>query len=575
MSFTELRKRIAVGCVDFSEIINEDLLFIDKTLLIKEFIDNAGSTVTLIPRPRRFGKTLNLSMLHHFFAAEVANRPTKNLFAGLKISQAGEKYMIHQGQYPVIFLSFKSVDGASYETAIEQLKDLICDMYSNYSELLESDRLMANQKHYFNSIFESTANESQLRCALFNLIKFLYQHYNKKVMVFIDEYDTPIQAGYSNNFYQKITQFMRNLLGNALKDNFFVYRALLTGIMRITKESIFSGLNNLKIYSIFNDCYGEYFGFTEEEVNDLATTVGLVDKLPSMKEWYNGYQIGGVTLYNPWSIMNYLQEGGTLACYWVNTSGNQIIKDLLLQPSLNIEGTLQTLLEGKSIGCYFCEDMVFDDLEKDPNLIWSFFLLTGYLTIVGSQKIQAEYYCNLRIPNKEIYFLYCRLINLWLFQKEKPSSQQYLINYLLNGDVKNFKLSLKMVMLRIVSFYDVSSQPESFYHGLMVGFLAALDKNLYEVKSNRESGDGRYDIAIFPKDVSKLGVLIELKQLNLPTIKRVKKADLMRSLTKEAEKALVQINQGNYHLEFEQRSISQVLKIGLAFKGKNFQLVSE
>ena len=575
MSFTQLRKRIAVGCDNFGSLIRKDLLFVDKTLFIKEFLDNKGTKVTLIMRPRRFGKTLNLSMLHHFFAAEVANQPTKDLFTGLKISQAGEKYMAHQGQYSVIFLSFKSVDGASYEIAIEQLKNLMRNLYNN-SGLLIKEHLTDYQKLYFNSIIQKTANETDLKGALFTLIKFLYQYYNKKIMVFIDECDTPLQAGYINDYYVDIVDFMRSLLGNALKSNIYLDRALLTGIMRISKESIFSGLNNLKIYSIFNDCYGEYFGFTEEEVNDSATKVGLVDKLPSMKEWYNGYQIGGVTLYNPWSIMNCLQEGGTLACYWVNTSGNQIIKDLLMKSNLEVKKVLQTLLEGGSIQRVVYEDLVFDDLKKNKNLIWTFFLLTGYLKLIDFRREKTKIHSTLAIPNEEVQGLYCEFIEEWFFQEDKDSeSYNNFVNNLSIGDVEKFKISLKDFMLRVVSFYDFSHEPESFYHGLMLGFLAALNKNLYEIKSNQESGDGRYDIAIFPKDASKLGILIELKQLNLRTVKRVKKADLMRSLTKEAKKALVQINQSNYHLEFEQRSVSQVLKIGLAFKGKNFHLVSE
>ena len=556
--------KLPMGCEDFRTLIDKKLLFVDKTLLIKEFIDDDGTTVSLITRPRRFGKTLNLSMLHYFFAETVYKKPTEGLFNGLKISQAGEQYMAHQGQYPVIFLSFKEAVSGNFKKMISELKELMEGLYELHSHLLESPHLTKNQKESFQAILDQETNEAQLKKALFKLTQYLYAHYQKKVIVLIDEYDTPIQASYFNKYYQKMIEVMRGLLGSCLKTNPYLERAVLTGITRVSKESLFSGLNNIAVYSLLNRQYKDYFGFTEKEVNRLACKMNYQDKLNEMKAWYNGYEIGGTTLYNPWSIISCMKNNGLLRSYWLNTSGNELVKKLLINSSIEFKQDFESLLRGKSIYKFIREDMVFSDLEDKANesLIWSLFLVSGYLKIVNfSEELEDEgFYCELSIPNREIHCLYCLLIKTWLRGEQKPEWYKEFIENLLVGKTENFEADLKIILENIVSSHDVAN--EKFYHGLVLGFLSTL-KN-YEIKSNRESARGRYDIAVIPNDSQALGLLFELKS--------IKETTSNATLIKQAQKALQQIDDKNYVAEFKQRGICKVLKVALVFKGKDFYL---
>ena len=558
---------LPTSCEDFRMLIDEKLLFVDKTLFIKEFIDNSsGAQVSLITRPRRFGKTLNLSMLHYFFAEKVLKEPTKGLFNGLKISEAGEQYMAHQGQYPVIFITFKQLEADTYEGMLTNLQRLMSRVYKMHRELLDSPYLMAEQKSDFKKIIRCEANESHLKTALFDLTEYLYTHYQKKVMVFIDEYDTPIQTGYLNKYYQEIVETMRSLLGTCLKTNLYLKRALLTGITRVSKESLFSGLNNLIIYSLLNRKYKDHFGFTEEEVNAIACQMGCKDKLVEMKDWYNGYEVGGTTLYNPWSIISCLDNDGLIQSYWVNTSGNELVKRLLINSSIEFKQDFESLLRGKTIYKFIREDIVFSDLEDKANesLIWSLFFISGYLKIVTFPKeIEDEgLYCELSIPNQEIHCLYRLLIKAWLRGEKKPEWYKKFIENLLVGETEGFDAGLKFILENIAGQHDVVKKPELFYHGLLLGFLSTL-KN-YEIKSNRESGRGRYDIVVIPNDHQALGLLFELKS--------VKKTTTDATLAKQAKKALKQIDDKYYIAEFTQRKIHQVLKIGIAFRGKDFHI---
>ena len=562
---------LPVGEEDFRVLIDKKLLFVDKTLLIKEFLDNESIKVSLITRPRRFGKTLNLSMLHYFFVEKVFNNPTKGLFDGLKISEAGEQYMAYQGQYPVIFISFKQLETDTYEGMLSDLQKLMSRIYKIHLELLDSPRLVEEQKSDFKKIISSQADEAYLKVALFNLTEYLYMHYQKKVIVLIDEYDAPIQASYFNNYYEKAIKMMRSLLGNCLKTNPYLERALLTGITRVSKESLFSGLNNLKIYSLLDRKYQDHFGFTEAEVNMLAKEMNHQDKLTEMKTWYNGYVIGNTTLYNPWSVISCLDNDGLMKNYWLNTSGNELIKKLLFDSTIDFKKNFEKLLRGKTIHEYIREDMVFNDLGQDESLIWSLFFVAGYLKIVkplpSKKKQSSSIYCALQIPNQEIHDFYSCLIQNWLRGKKNEKWYATFVEHLLVGNIKEFEAGLKTILENIASTYDVAKTPEAFYHGLVIGLLATLKsyeiKN-YEIKSNRESGRGRYDIVIIPEDPQSLGLLFELK--------RVEKTTTDATLSKQAQKALQQIDDKNYVAEFKQRGIHKVLKIALVFKGKDFQI---
>ena len=555
--------KLPMGCEDFRTLIDEKFLFVDKTLLIKELIDD-GTTVSLITRPRRFGKTLNLSMLRYFFAEKVKNKPTKNLFNGLKISEAGEQYMAHQGQYPVIFLTLKRVKSNSFPEMVIHLKGLMEDLYQPYIDLLASPRLTTNQKKYFQAILNQEVDQFELKKALFKLTEYLYTHYQQEVIVLIDEYDTPVEAGYFNGYYPQVIEMMREFLGNCLKTNDYLKRAVLTGITRVSKESLFSGLNNIAVYSLLNRQYKDYFGFTEKEVNELACKMNYQDKLSEMKAWYNGYKIGETTLYNPWSIISCMKNEGLLQSYWVNTSGNELIKKLLINSSINFKKNFERLLRGKTIHEYIKEDMVFNDLEQDESLLWSLFFVAGYLKIVkpleSKKKQGSSIYCALQIPNQEIHVLYSSLIQDWLRGKKDEKWYATFVEHLLAGKVKKFEADLKVILENIASSHDTAN--ETFYHGLVLGFLSSLKH--YEIKSNRESGRGRYDIAVIPNDARALGLLFELKS--------IKKTASDATLIKQAQKALQQIDDKNYVTEFKQRGIHKVLKIALVFKGKDFYL---
>jgi hypothetical protein len=557
---------LPIGYDNFGDLIDRGLTFVDKSLLIKEFLDDKGTQVILITRPRRFGKTINLSMLHHFFAANVYGKPTKELFAGLKIMQQSSQYLQHQGNYPVVALSFKDVKDGEFKSAYSNLARLLSRTYKEHISVLESPKLTSEQKYSFEAILKGKADESQVRSSLLDLTDCLYQHYGKKAILLIDEYDTPIQSGYAHDYYDKVIEVMRHLFSASLKSNPYLYRAVLTGILRIARESLFSGLNNLKVYSVLNRKYSEYFGFTEAEVNSLFSQTSLKNDPEQIKEWYNGYKMGGTVIYNPWSIVNCIQEQGTLKPYWVNTSDNKLVKDLLIQSSTKFKHEFELLLEGKVVKKFIDENFVFPELKASEEAIWSLLLMTGYLKVVSSEETLQGTLCQLEIPNQEIRNLYRKIIELWLSNGKGIEWYNEFLNHLLTGNVKGFEDSLSNIMLQTISVHDLAREPEAFYQGLMIGLTASLDKRDYEKKSNRESGYGRYDIVIIPRDINKLAIILELKSVKAPK----KGENLKLLLQQEAKEALIQIDKNAYSSELKQRGIKNVLKMGLAFCGKDF-----
>jgi hypothetical protein len=359
---------------------------------------------------------------------------------------------------------------------------------------------------------------------------------------------------------------MRGLFSAGLKSNPYLYRAMLTGILRVSKESLFSGLNNLKVYSVLNSKYSEHFGFTEAEVNSLFTQTNLKNDPEQIKEWYNGYKIGGTVIYNPWSIVNCIQEQGVLKPYWVNTSDNTLVKDLLIQSSTQFKHKFELLLEGKVVEQFIDENFVFTELKGNEAAVWSLLLMTGYLKAVFSKETEQGTLCQLQVPNQEIRNLYRKIIEQWLSNGKGVQWYNEFLNYLLTGNVEGFKASLGDIMMQTISVYDIAREPEAFYQGLMIGLTASLDKSDYEKKSNRESGYGRYDIAIIPRDTNKLAIILELKSVTPPK----KEKNLAPMLRQEAKEALTQIDHNKYTAELKQRGIRNVLKIGLAFSGKEF-----
>jgi hypothetical protein len=552
--------RLPIGYDDFRKVIDNKLDFVDKTLFAKDVIDDTAEVI-LITRPRRFGKTFNLSMLRYFFADKVNGQSTQELFDGLKIAQSGAQYMQHQGQHPAIFLTFKDVKETSFDAAYASICKLMSQIYLEHEELLESPNLTSQQKIIYKKVMEEQAAEVDIRSALKDLTHYLYRHHGKKPVVLIDEYDAPIQSGYLHGYYPKIVSFMQSLLGAALKTNSYLHKAVLTGILRISKESLFSGLNNLKVYSLLNKRYAKYFGFTETEVEQLLIKAKLQQLHDEIKKWYNGYQIGEETVYNPWSIVNCLQEEGSLKPYWVNTSDNALIKNLLVQTSGEFKKQFELLLQKKPIEKIIDENFVFDDMVKDESAAWSLLLMAGYLKVTDSLQTDQGLRCVLEIPNREINNLYRGIIERWLSNGYGVEWYNRFLQHLLEGNVIAFEEALTHILQQTISVHDTAKQPEAFYHGLMLGFTASLNQKEYEVKSNHESGYGRYDIVLIPQNKQRLGIILEIK---------ITKED---DLQKTAEQALDQIDKQQYEAELKQRGISHILKIGIAFKGKKLALL--
>lgn len=558
--------RLPVGQSDFEQIIKSQFHYVDKSLLIKEIIED--DQIILITRPRRFGKTLNLSMLHYFFDQKLDDKAKGSLFDHLKIAEETAICQTHQRKYPVISCSFKDVKEQSFSDAYAGICNVIKRIYSEHRYLLESQTLAKEDREIYTAILEKRADGSDIKEALLALTRHLQRHHNSKVVVLIDEYDTPIQSGYLHGYYPKIVDFFRVFFGAALKDNKQIFKAVLTGILRVAKENLFSGLNNLVIYSMLDKNYGAYFGFTEAEVVNLVKQAKLEKQLEEVKQWYNGYQVGENTLYNPWSIASYLKEK-LLRTYWINTSDNALIKKLMMNSSLRFKQQLEALLQNQPLKKIIDPNIVFDDLNQSEAAVWSLLLMSGYLKPITAEYNDQGTTCQLKIPNMEVRNLYRQIIEQWLSNGKGVDWYNEFLQALLTGDTETFGDYLHDIMLQTISYYDIAHQPEAFYQGLMIGLTASLDKNHYQLKSNKESGNGRYDIMMIPRDLQQLGIVIELK-----SVKPVSDENqLKQQLEQEAQQALQQINSKNYDSEFKQQGLTQWLKIGLAFSGKHFCIV--
>ena len=557
--------RFPIGYDDFGEIVEKRLNYVDKTLFIKEILDDINTKAIIITRPRRFGKTFNLSLLHYFLAANVYGRPTQGLFDKLNIATCtgSEKYMQHQGKYPVVSISFKDIKQATFSDVLEKFNELIIRVYDQHNYLETSDKLTSAQKELYRIILHRKANQSQLEGTLQTLTECLSIHHGVKPWLLIDEYDTPIQAAYVEGYYNEMIKFMRGIFSAALKNNPYLDKAVITGILRVAKESLFSGVNNLKVYSVLGSKYSEHFGFTESEVDNILHRAHLLDKAVDIKQWYNGYQIDKVTIYNPWSIVNCIQEEGNLKPYWINTSDNQLIKDLLKKSPLTFKKDFESLIEGNTVETLIDEQMAFQYLNNNPEATWSLLLMAGYLKPAASRETDQGVFAKLAIPNREVRNLYRQIIEQWLSNGYGIGWYNVFIESLLEGRMEEFKDHLEKVLLQIVSCHDVSKEPEAFYHGLLLGFMVSLNQT-HEIKSNRESGLGRFDILIIPQDLTKYGIVMELK---------VK--DEKETLEACAHRALQQIEQKKYIEELKQRGIAKVIQMGIGFKGKEFALATQ
>jgi len=556
-----MKKSIQIGISDFKELIEENNYFVDKSLLIKEFLEN-GAKIILTPRPRRFGKTLNLSMLRYFFDIRT-KADTKELFKDLKIENEKE-IMKLQGEYPVVFVSFKGVKYNNFENAMSAIEMLMSEVYKEYRYLMESEIFKEDEKRDFNKIINREADVVLLTISIKNLTNYLYKYYNKKVILLIDEYDVPIQESYMRDYYDKMMSLIRNMLSDALKDNIYLEKAMITGILRVAKESIFSGLNNLEVNTLLRYRFNDKFGFTEEEVKELSNYYNANDEFESIKQWYNGYIFGGEIIYNPWSVLNYLKnrrEG--FMPYWINSSSNDLIKKLLLKGDTNMKLELEELIAGNSISKAIDDSIVMSEVEDSNENIWSFLLMCGYLKAIKTENIEGILNCELKIPNKEVLIFYNNLIEKWF--KESMTNQKYelMLKTLITGDIEIFAGLFKQFVINNISYFDVSGkEPERVYHAFVLGMLISLSKN-YEVKSNKESGYGRYDVMIIPKDISKIGIIIEFKKID----------DFLSDTIEEGTaKALKQIEDKKYETELLEKGIKDIVKLAIVFKGKEVKV---
>ena len=548
-------RTLPIGISDYVRAQSE-YYYVDKTMLIKEFLDKKP-LVSLFTRPRRFGKTLNMDMLRVFF--EISDEDTSRYFMDKNIWKCGAQYQAHQGKYPVIFLTFKDVKFDTWKATIDKIRGLLQEEYGRHQELLISDRISQYEKEYFSKILDATANEVELTSALERLSKMLATHYEKSPIIIIDEYDTPIQEGYSKDFYDEIISFMRNFFSGAFKDNKNLSYGFLTGILRIAQESIFSGLNNLTVNSVMDEEYSQFFGFTSDEVKVMLEYYNMSDKENELKDWYDGYRFGNEEIYNPWSVINYISRGGIPQAYWVNTGKNEILDDVMRTSTDDIAERLHALLQGESVIARIDQNVVYRSLAEEPSNIYSLLLVAGYLK-TQKKELQADgaYLCEVSIPNKEIASVYKNEILSYFLQIGviTRTTANKIAESLYANDYKKLQKAIAEYLDKSISFYDGGA--EGFYHGLMLGLIALMD-NQYKIKSNRESGDGRYDVCLIPRGKRYPGIILELKW------KEKLKED---ALNKLGEDALAQIDNLRYDLEMKEDGITNILKFGIAFSGK-------
>lgn len=544
------KKPLPIGISDF-RVATEDYYYVDKTLMIRDFIDNKPM-VSLFTRPRRFGKTLNMDMLRVFF--EKTQEDTSVFFRDKMIWKCGDTYTSYQGKYPVIFLTFKDVKCSSWEETLEKIRRLVSMEYMRHMELGDSERLNVYEKERFLRLADGRADEVDYQMALQLLSLLLNKHYGERAVIIIDEYDTPIQQGHLCGFYTDIIPFMRNFFSGGLKDNPHLAYGFMTGILRVAKESIFSGLNNLKIYSLLDEAYSQYFGFTRDEVREMLDYYNAGDKLEEVCEWYDGYLFGSTGIFNPWSVINYIGDNCFPKAFWQSTGSNDIIGEIIAAATPEVTEKLYMLLCGQSITTYVDTGVIYPEIRNNPYSVYSFLLIAGYLRVSAVYpQHDGNYMCDVSIPNKEIAFVYEKEILNRMKQNGTSISIQQAV---FSGDADRLQPLLEQFMLQSIASLDGAN--EGFYHGMMLGLCAVLG-NCYRVRSNRESGRGRFDICLFPREKSMPGFLFEFK------FTKDEKADL-GALAKEA---LKQIKEKKYDTELLDSGITKIVKIGIAFRGKN------
>ena len=550
---------VPIGDTIFREVCVNNY-YVDKTLLIKDIIDE-GTKVMLFTRPRRFGKSLNMDMLKTFF--EKTAEDTARFFMDKKIWQQGKEYTDQQGKYPVIFISLKDIKADNWETALEILKGVVADEYVRHDELETSTLITKTDATFYQRIINLTASAVDYMRSIQVLSRMLCAHYKKKPIIIIDEYDTPIQEGYINGYYNEAISFLRNFFSTALKDNPCLTFSVLTGILRIGKESIFSGLNNIRIYSVLDKKYSAYFGFTIDEVKAICEYYNASEKLIEIKEWYDGYKFGETEIFNPWSVLSYFDNQCQAIPFWSQTSANVVISEIIENLSGAGITNLKKIIEGYPVESVIRTDIIYPSLKDPQTNILGFLLMTGYLKSTETTIDEdGAYVCKLEIPNKEIKSIYRQEILSLTLKSAGESIVENLKKSLMSKDAELLKNTLKKFLLNSISYYD--GLKENYYHGLLLG-MSVIFSSYYYPLSNRESGEGRYDIQLTPKEKNMPGIIIEIKASDKASYE---------DLRLLAESALEQINNKKYDTDLIAMGIESIYKYGIAFNGKHVEVIS-
>ena len=551
-------KKIGIGESDFKGLRVRDNYYIDKTMYIKDIMDNE-SRVILVTRPRRFGKTLNMSMLKYYF--DCTKKDSKELFQGLKILEQEEKYTSKLGYYPVIYVTLKDAGLMNYNLMMMQLKTIMMEVYYEHRYVLEKEEMSEGERKIFNRMLSAEANDIDIMNSLKILSKILYQYYNKPVILLIDEYDVPLQNAYIQGYYEEAVSFYRTFYGVTFKDNPYLEKTVITGVSRVAKESIFSGANNFDVYTVLDDEFSDDFGITEEEMEKAIQDFGIEEDRKEIKKWYDGYRIGNTEgIYNPWSILNYLKNK-QLKQYWVNTSSNDLIK-LVLKNSSTIKEKMERLLKDEEIEVPINLETIIVGIENNEDNIWGVMLGTGYLKVTEVVNL-AEHIYKVKLPNYEIKLLFQQIINDWFRNKVMGNDLKSILKDLVTLNLDEFERKFRVLVKEMFSYMDVGENTaENFYHAFVLGMLVGL-KDTYYVNSNRESGYGRYDIMLEPKEKSGNSFIMEFKVLD--DIKEKTIEDTIKN-------AKEQIDKKEYEAILKEKGYTNITKMVFAFKAKEVKM---
>ena len=552
-------KPLPIGVEDFKRLVDNGYYFVDKTLMIKELLENK-ETVNLFTRPRRFGKTLNMSMLQRFF--EATEKSNAYLFDGLKIA-AYPEYMAYQGKYPVISVSLKSMKQASYTDAFYMYKNLIAKEYEKHKIILESNQILDSEKEVFQNIMEQRADQNVYLNSIRTLSDILAKYYEKNVIILIDEYDVPLENAYHEGFYDDMTNLIRSCFESALKTNPSLEFAVLTGCLRVSRESIFTGLNNLKTYSITKNKFSQYFGFTQAEMQEILQNFSLEQYAGTIAKWYDGYRFGLTEIYNPWSVLNcidsYLQND-MVACepYWSNTSSNRIVKRLIEESNERTKSMVEELINGTPIHTQIFEDVTYGTIDVNQDYIWSFLLFTGYLKIISCETFGDETYYDMVIPNVEIKSIYKNTIRSWFIDHINRDSRTDILESVIHADAEKLEDLLCTWLTNTISCFD---EQENYYHGFVTGLVSGF--NGYMVVSNRESGNGRFDLVVKQRSRWHHAAILEFKVV-----------EKYNQMTKACEDALRQIEEKDYEASLRDEQYENIAKLGICFCQKRCRVKS-